>query len=64
MIALPSIRLETDNEFYDYEAKYISDDTRYHCPSGLTASEEAEIAALCRCALSVRWAAPCGGVSM
>lgn len=44
--ALPSIRLETDNEFYDYEAKYISDDTRYHCPSGLTASEEAEIAAL------------------
>ncbi len=44
--ALPSIRLETDNEFYDYEAKYISDDTRYHCPSGLTAHDEAEIAAL------------------
>jgi D-alanine-D-alanine ligase len=44
--ALPSIRLETDNEFYDYEAKYISNDTRYHCPSGLTDSEEAEIAAL------------------
>jgi D-alanine-D-alanine ligase len=44
--ALPSIRLETDNEFYDYEAKYISNDTRYHCPSGLTAAEETEIAAL------------------
>lgn len=44
--ALPSIRLETDNEFYDYQAKYISDDTRYHCPSGLTATEEAEVAAL------------------
>ncbi len=44
--ALPSIRLETDNEFYDYEAKYISNDTRYHCPSGLTQSEEVEIAAL------------------
>jgi D-alanine-D-alanine ligase len=44
--ALPSIRLETDNEFYDYEAKYVSNDTRYHCPSGLTDSEEAEIAAL------------------
>lgn len=44
--ALPSIRLETDNEFYDYEAKYISDDTRYHCPSGLSADEEAEIAEL------------------
>ncbi len=44
--ALPSIRLETDNEFYDYEAKYISNDTRYHSPSGLTGDEEAEIAAL------------------
>jgi D-alanine-D-alanine ligase len=44
--ALPSIRLETDNEFYDYEAKYLSDDTRYHCPSGLTEAEEAEAAAL------------------
>lgn len=44
--ALPSIRLETDNEFYDYEAKYVSDDTRYHCPSGLSAREEAEIATL------------------
>lgn len=43
---LPSIRLETDNEFYDYEAKYISNDTRYHCPSGLTAADEAEIGAL------------------
>jgi D-alanine-D-alanine ligase len=43
---LPSIRLETDNEFYDYEAKYISNDTRYHCPSGLTAAEEAEMGAL------------------
>lgn len=44
--ALPSIRLETDNEFYDYEAKYISNDTRYHCPSGLSDAEEADIAAL------------------
>ena len=44
--ALPSIRLETDNDFYDYEAKYLSDQTRYHCPSGLGAREEAEIAAL------------------
>lgn len=43
---LPSIRLETKNEFYDYEAKYLSDDTRYHCPSGLSAAEEAEMGAL------------------
>ena len=44
--ALPSIRMETDNEFYDYEAKYLSDETLYHCPSGLTREEEAEVAAL------------------
>jgi len=45
-IALPAIKLETDNEFYDYDAKYISDDTRYLCPCGLSAHEEAAIAAL------------------
>lgn len=32
---LPVIRLETPNVFYDYEAKYFSDETQYHCPSGL-----------------------------
>jgi len=44
--ALPSIRLETDNRFYDYQAKYESDDTRYFCPSGLGASEENQLAEL------------------
>ncbi len=44
--ALPSIRTETDNEFYDYEAKYLSDDTNYHCPSGLSAEEEREVGEL------------------
>ena len=44
--ALPSIRLETDNAFYDYEAKYLSDDTRYLIPSGLDAAAEEELAAL------------------
>lgn len=32
---LPLIRLETPRDFYDYEAKYQADDTRYHCPCGL-----------------------------
>jgi D-alanine-D-alanine ligase len=41
--ALPLIRIETTREFYDYEAKYISDDTRYHCPSGLDAALEYKI---------------------
>jgi len=44
--ALPSICMETDNEFYDYQAKYLSETTRYHCPSGLSAEDEAEVAAL------------------
>jgi len=44
--ALPAIRLETDNQFYDYEAKYESDDTRYFCPCGLNETEEAELADL------------------
>lgn len=29
---LPIIELQTDNQFYDYEAKYESNDTRYICP--------------------------------
>lgn len=39
-VALPLIRIDTPNEFYDYEAKYESDDTRYFCPCGLTAEAE------------------------
>ena len=38
--ALPVIRLETPNEFYDYEAKYLADTTQYHCPCGLGDLEE------------------------
>ncbi len=44
--ALPVIRLETPRDFYDYEAKYIADSTRYILPSGLAASEEAALQAL------------------
>ena len=38
--ALPSIRIETPQKFYDYEAKYFRDDTRYFCPSGLSGPAE------------------------
>jgi D-alanine-D-alanine ligase len=34
--ALPSIRIETPKTFYDYEAKYLRNDTKYTCPSGLS----------------------------
>jgi D-alanine-D-alanine ligase len=45
---LPVIKLETDNVFYDYEAKYISDETRYICPCGLSDTREREIVKLSR----------------
>lgn len=45
-VALPAIRLETPNEFYDYEAKYIANTTRYHCPCGLNSAEESQLQAL------------------
>jgi D-alanine-D-alanine ligase len=38
--ALPSIRIETTQRFYDYQAKYFRDDTKYHCPSGLSGPAE------------------------
>ena len=44
--ALPSIRIETPRAFYDYEAKYLRDDTRYHCPSGLSGEAEKHLASL------------------
>ena len=44
--ALPAIKLETDRGFYDYEAKYLRDDTRYLCPCGLTPEREAELKTL------------------
>ena len=45
--ALPLIRLETPHQFYDYEAKYHANTTRYHCPCGLPAAQEAELQRLC-----------------
>jgi D-alanine-D-alanine ligase len=44
--ALPSIRIETPKTFYDYEAKYFRDDTRYFCPSGLSVPAEQHLANL------------------
>ena len=57
-LALPLIRIETDREFYDYEAKYILDTTRYVCPCGLPANQERTIQQL---ALRVFAAIGCSG---
>ena len=37
---LPAIKLETPREFYDYEAKYSAQDTRYIIPCGLPPDAE------------------------
>lgn len=41
--ALPIIRIVPKNEFYDFEAKYLRDDTEYLCPCGLNTEKEAQI---------------------
>jgi len=50
---LPVIRLETPNEFYDFEAKYRSDNTLYHCPCGLSQNEEDDLMNLAKKACDV-----------
>jgi D-alanine-D-alanine ligase len=44
--ALPLVRIEPDGEYYDYNAKYVSDNTRYLCPSDLPSEQEAQLRAL------------------
>ena len=43
---LPLIRIDTNSTFYDYQAKYFSDETRYICPCELPGETEAEYAKL------------------
>lgn len=45
---MPAIKLETDHEFYDFDAKYLADDTRYLCPCGLTGDREASLRQLAK----------------
>ena len=42
-LALPLIRLQTPNDFYDYQAKYHANTTQYHCPSGLAEAQETQL---------------------
>lgn len=44
--ALPVIRMKTDRDFYDFEAKYQANDTQYLCPCGLPPEKEKELQAL------------------
>lgn len=55
---LPMIQLIPKNEYYDYEAKYLRDDTEYLCPCGLAPDQEKSIQAMCLKAFQV---VGCGG---
>ncbi len=50
--AMPSIRMSTPRDFYDYTAKYSADSTEYYCPSGLCEETESRLAELAQRAFS------------
>jgi D-alanine-D-alanine ligase len=51
--ALPAIRIVPAGEFYDYDAKYLSDDTEYRIPAGLSDAAEAAMQKLAQSAFAV-----------
>ncbi|MFW1677570.1 D-alanine--D-alanine ligase [Pontibacter sp. JAM-7] len=51
--ALPVIKLETSHDFYDYEAKYLANDTRYRFDHELTSAQASELQQLAEQAFSV-----------
>ena len=40
---LPVVRIEAPQGAYDYQNKYFTDDTQYHCPSGLPSAVEEQV---------------------
>lgn len=63
-LALPLIKLETPHDFYDFEAKYETDTTQYHCPCGLPEAFEAELKQLSIEAFEILGAAGWGRVDL
>jgi len=43
---LPVVELVSKNAFYDFDAKYVSDETRYFCPADLDAESTRTLQAL------------------
>jgi len=62
--ALPSIRIEPTAGFYDFHNKYISNDTVYRCPSGLSDARESELRALSLAAFRATGASGWGRVDV
>ena len=60
--ALPAIAIETPRSFYDYQAKYFADDTRYLIPCGLAAADESAMQAAALAAFAATGASGWGRV--
>lgn len=61
---LPVIHMETPNDFYDYQAKYQSTTTQYHCPCSLSAEDEAALQAVALSAFNATGAKGWGRVDV
>lgn len=62
--ALPLIELRTHHEFYDYDAKYVADDTQYLCPVDLAEAEQAVLQAQALKAFGVMRASGWGRIDL
>ncbi|MDB2384369.1 D-alanine--D-alanine ligase [Endozoicomonas sp.] len=51
--ALPAVRIDAEGAFYDYEAKYLSEETRYTIPCGLSKGQEQEMQSIALTAFEV-----------
>jgi len=60
--ALPSIKIMSDHDFYDYDSKYFSNKTEYLCPSDLSEQQEKNIRTIAMKAFNLTGACDWGRV--
>ena len=60
--ALPSIKIISDHDFYDYDSKYFSNKTEYLCPSDLSEQQENNIRTIAMKAFNLTGASDWGRV--
>ena len=60
--ALPSIKIMSDHDFYDYDSKYFSNKTEYLCPSDLSDQQEKNIRTIAMKAFNLTGASDWGRV--
>ena len=60
--ALPSIKIISDHDFYDYDSKYFSNKTEYLCPSDLSEQQEKNIRTIAMKAFNLTGASDWGRV--